>query len=162
MAQMLPGVISRAPWLNDELYEDERQRYLRASAVSELLSNYILGVSENEGIEHVAARVLEQYVASTRLASQLADKLGMTPRSYVEIHSIIASMRSPEHTLQEMLENGRFASERAQERRRLALEQSEQPSAPGEIGPPDVLPDAPSAPAVACAPDADDPEDSPA
>jgi len=52
-----------------------------SSAVSELLSNYILGVSENEGIEHVAARVLEQYVASTRLASQLADKLGMTPRS---------------------------------------------------------------------------------
>jgi len=160
MAQMLPGVISRAPWLNDELYEDERQRYLRASAVSELLSNYILGVSENEGIEHVAA-------ASSSSTSQHPPRLAAGRQARDD--TAVLRRDSQHHRLdaESRAHPPGDAGERAvRERARPGAAPARSRTvgaalSPGEIGPPDVL-RTPPAPSRGMRPRCGDPEDSPA
>jgi len=150
MSQMLPGTIERAPWLGDPLYRDERERYLRNAAKEKLLGEYILRTAEEQGIEHVPARCLEQHTASSRLATQQAEGLGMTPKGYVEIHFRLASMRTgPSVSLQAILDGGR----RSVEAREARLAQQQEPSAP--VGPGDAQ----SVPAVESEPDPADPED---
>jgi hypothetical protein len=130
MSSMLPGVIERAPWLADPIYADERERYLRNAAKERLLGDYILTVSETKGIEHVASRTLEQHTAASRLATQQAEGLGLTPKGFVSIHSTIASMRTPREAIDEFLARGQAGVGRYRDRieaaERRALEQAEQ------------------------------------
>jgi hypothetical protein len=83
-------VMAEAPWLDDPVYGSAVERYVRIETLFRMLSQWAEGLIERKGAGAVKPYhwiMLERYA---RTAAQLAEPLGLDPRSRVELEKLMA------------------------------------------------------------------------
>jgi hypothetical protein len=100
------GVLEQAPWLDEPIFANAVERYCRAEARAQLLSDWIFSVAEQKGPAKVAVRLWESAVASDRAASQLAAELGITPLSRARLAALDTTTKVGQSSLVTQLAAG--------------------------------------------------------
>jgi hypothetical protein len=100
-----------APYLAEPIFAPQVSRYLEATAREQLLHQHIMAVSEEKGPGRVPQRVWEAATAATRLASKLADDLGLSPRGHAELKALAAGAEVAQASLADLAERGRVIRE---------------------------------------------------
>jgi hypothetical protein len=83
-------VIAEAPWLENPVYGSAVERYVRIETLFRMLSQWATRLIERKGAGAVKPYhwiMLERYA---RTAAQLAEPLGLDPRSRVELEKLMA------------------------------------------------------------------------
>ena len=100
------ALLAAAPWLQEDKYLPAVAIYLRSAARSELLDEFITRVAVDRGIEHVAARTLEQAVAASNRAFAQASALGLTPAGYSKLKILVAGAAGAEDSISRLIREG--------------------------------------------------------
>jgi hypothetical protein len=103
-----------APWLAEERYAPTVARYIRATAREMLAHEHLMAASK------LSSRLLEAATASSRLAWQMGDALGLTPAGHARLKMLVAGGEHAEASLSDLIAEGRRIRQRAEERQRVA------------------------------------------
>lgn len=107
-------LIEHAPYLADPVFAPQVNRYLQATAREQLLHDYIVQVSDDKGPQAVSSRLWEQATAATRLASKLADDLGLSPRGHAELKALAAGAETAEASMADLKARGALIAAKRQ------------------------------------------------
>lgn len=119
------ALIDHTPYLAEPVFAPQVSRYLEATAREQLLHAYIMQVCDDKGPQAVPSRVWEQATAATRLASKLADQLGLSPRGHAELKQLAAGADAGMEALERLKADGREV--RLRRDAELAQAESEKP-----------------------------------
>jgi hypothetical protein len=120
--ELAPGfdafLAERAPWAAGDEFAPMRLNYLRSLAVVELLTASVVETAAAKGAGSVPLRRFETLLASLRGEREALAQLGLTARTKAAMALDVAST---EHTLQDLMAEGRRIIE-AREAREAAAE----------------------------------------
>ena len=100
------ALLDVAPYLAESKFLPAVLRYLQAASRESLLHGHIAAVSAGRGPGAVPSRTWEQCTAAARLASKLAEDLGLTPLGHARIRSLSAGAEATEATLADLAARG--------------------------------------------------------
>jgi len=123
-----------APWLDEPVFAPAVARYLRAEARGQLLQAFIAECVDRGGAGKVPVRIWESATAADRLAAQLGDELGLSPRGRAEVRRAVAAAEIAGASILALAEQGRLIRQRRQAAEAEAVEVSEAVEA-GEVSP---------------------------
>jgi len=103
-----------APWLGQEVYAPQLQRYLQATA-REQLAHRALVTAEQAG-KPPSPRLLETATAASRLAWKMADQLGLSPLGHARLKAMTADAEISTLSLADLIAEGASIREAAQAR----------------------------------------------
>lgn len=114
--EIFAHLVAECPWLADERFNDEVERYLRSAAIEILLSEHIINIAATKGVSDVASRVFEQRTAAARLASQQGERLGLSPLGYAKLREAVGGAAQAEAGLAALEARGQASLDRFRER----------------------------------------------
>ena len=113
--QVTHHLFELAPWLaDDDVYVIPVARFVRVEARSQMLSEAIAEKAAEKGILSVGARIIEAATACDRLATRLADDLGLSPLGKAKLKALTAAGELGAASLADVAERGSEIRKRRQ------------------------------------------------
>jgi hypothetical protein len=100
------ALVEHVPYLAQAIFAPQVSRYLEATAREQLLHGYIVRLCAEKGPQAVPSRVWEQATAASRLASQFADALGLSPRGHAELKALAIGAERAEQSVADLIAEG--------------------------------------------------------